>query len=255
MSQEDISKTFESQILARRRHVQQENGVWTFSMSLDEFRRAHDAGTKLGCIDEGVVCGPDVAGSYILVGHDIAVDMLRDRVLAGEITGITSHSGCGAAKIYCDREGIETESPDDEGFAFSKELARRLSKETERTVTHTHIAEGDMSRPREYHDATMVYLSAETFDPHLIDAAEGFVINPHYHHDREYTKAEMSVAADIAFGDYGFGPERLTDQNPFIIAPIGSPKSPVEELQTLAGEVFVDDTRPIVVAQGITIDT
>jgi hypothetical protein len=65
---------------------------------------------------------------------------------------------------------------------------------------------------------------------------------------KEASLAEVGVAISIIFGDHGFGPKLLNEQNPFLLVAIGRTPEEARQLETelmeaaksLGKEVMVD---------------
>ena len=174
------------------------------------------------CVDEGTPGGLHSAGSGILRDKSEVVTAFKK---AG-VTEITSHDGCGAAKLYARANGLDESKSDEYGKKFAKEIAHELA------LPYHHITAEEMARPKEFHIARVAYYDGTgTFN--LGDGKTfpiGFVISRKIQ-SKQTSLAEAGIALDIAFGHHGFG-DLITEYNPFILIAIGATKEDVENLKS-----------------------
>jgi len=173
----------------------------------------------VSCIDEGTPHG-DIrfAGSGIL-NEKIREILDRERE-RGNLTRITSHDECGAARLFVQSKGLDISTADGLGRKFAKYLAEELG------VKHVHIGIEDMERPSGLHIARFVYFDGTgRFNPSKLNGGfipAGFVVSRGYL-DAETAVNEAKLAVGIATGVHGFG-ELITPDKPLIIVPVGHPK-------------------------------
>ncbi|KKQ66450.1 MAG: hypothetical protein US86_C0005G0061 [Candidatus Daviesbacteria bacterium GW2011_GWA2_38_24] len=176
----------------------------------------------LRCIDEGTTGGIHLAGSGILYPQ-------AKMDLEGKVTGIFSHEGCGAAKLYVNLNQITTDDPDVVGDEKAKELAENLN------VPYLgRISAEAMDRPAHLHTARVVYYDGTgRFDPSRVHSLpQGFVISRKIISDVDYTKKEVEIAIQIAKGSHGFS-NLFTEKSPlYLVAVSDHDKTsvPVEQL-------------------------
>ena len=170
------------------------------------------------CIDEGTPEGLHSAGSGILRDKAEVASAFKK---AG-VTEITSHDGCGAAKLYAKAKGLDESKADEYGKQWSEEIAKELG------IPYRHIPAEEMQRPKEFHIARVAYYDGtgtfnfgdgKTFPP-------GFIISRKIQSEQD-SLAEAGVTLDIAFGDHGFG-SLITETDPFIFVVIGKDKEDME---------------------------
>ncbi len=184
----------------------------------------------LRCIDEGTVGGVHLAGSGILYPQ-------AELDLKGKISGIYSHTGCGAAKLYVEGQKISTENPDLIGDNKAKELADKLN------ISYLgRIEASDMRRPTGVHIARAIYYDGTGhFNPSQAKGLPlGFVISRKYISDVNYSKQEVAMAIKIAQGKNGFG-DKFKEGTPLYLVATGDDKPDslsihklVEELKEVA---------------------
>jgi hypothetical protein len=204
------------------------------------------------CMDEGTA-HMDIKGKFEMAGSGILypaasweerLDKVADLLLDMGIEEVTSHEGCGAAKLACKRDGIQTEDPDAYGKKWSKDLQRALQakKSGQETVSYHHIEAGKMVRDKDFHEARVAWFDATgKFNPGALgeNAPLGFVID--YKHDTQnaikdeekvYPFVELRIALlDIAFkADHGFG-QKFDVSNPFVVVVMGEEGSETDMLK------------------------
>ncbi len=177
----------------------------------------------LGCIDEGVHTVGEhqidkrEAGSGILMPFYEAVESFR----TANIKAITSHPNCGAAALAFSRlnprDQARYSSPDAYGKAWAKAVADKLG------IPHLVIKKKEMSRPLHYHDAVGAVLDLTNggINTRSVQGAfpSTFSIQPDY--DTAHTLDELALAASIAFGKHGFGADKFTPDQPFLVMILG----------------------------------
>ncbi|TAK21370.1 MAG: flagellar basal body-associated FliL family protein [Chloroflexota bacterium] len=201
--------------------------------------------TYLRCIDEGTPGGLHMAGSGAL--YEKAFDDLK-----GKITGIYTHEGCGAAKLYVESKNIKTDDPDSVADAEAKTLAEKLG------VPYLgRIAAKDMSRPPQIHTARAIYYDGTgKFEPTNVPGIpQGFMISRKLISDPAYAKAEVEVAIGIAMGDHGFG-SHFTGKSPLYLTLVGGldrdsipTKMMADEMLPIASKFHNVELQTMVVAQ------
>jgi flagellar FliL protein len=181
--------------------------------------------THLRCIDEGCPGGLHMAGSGCL--YEKAAEDLK-----GRISGIYTHDGCGAAKLYVESKQIKTDDPDAVADAEAKKLAAKLG-----VPFLGRIKAAQMTRPPALHDARALYYDGTgKLDPsQLPGLPKGFVVSRKHISDPGYALTESEVAIGIARGDHGFG-ELFTPAAPFYLVAVGGTPDSVP-LQLMAGEL------------------
>lgn len=187
--------------------------------NIDDFFILKDHAIR--CIDEGTPEGLHSAGSGILRHMPEVLDSFR-RV---GITEVTSHDGCGAAKLYARQNNLLEEKSDEYGKKWSADVAKFLG------VPYRHIAFIDMKRPKEFHIARVAYYDG-TGKFNYNDGGifpPGFIISRKIQSEQD-SLSEAGVSLDIAFGNHGFGP-LITEDDPFIFIAIGEDEEDAERLQ------------------------
>ncbi|MEK7584036.1 MAG: hypothetical protein AAB490_02230, partial [Patescibacteria group bacterium] len=188
------------------------DGVDAYAKTLPHLAQAFELNKKcVSCMDEGTPGGVHAAGSGMLMNDA----ELEEYFAAASPDEITSHEGCGAARLYAAAHGLDIERSDQYAQEWAKHEADK------RGLTYRHIAAPNMKRPSEGHFArTCYYDTTGTFN---WDAAEGltagFVVSRKYM-TPEYSLREASVAMDIAFGDHGLGGKLLSREKPFLLVAI-----------------------------------
>jgi len=197
------------------------------------------------CVDEGTPGGLHSAGSGILRDKQEMLKIFRD----AQVVGITSHDGCGAAKMFAHAHCGDESCGDEQGKKWAKELALELG------VPYRHISFAKMQRPKEFHIARVVYYDGTgKFD--YGDGKKlppGFIISRKIQNEKD-SLAEIVLGLNIAFGVNGFG-KLITENNPFFLVAIGQTINEVAKLKkelrslkhTYGKKVIIDGfTAPIV---------
>jgi hypothetical protein len=181
------------------------------------------------CMDEGTPEGMHAAGSGILLNEEQLQKYFQET--KPEI--ITSHDGCGAAKIYAKANGLNEEEADKIGREWAEKQAAKFG------LKHEHILGTEMSRPTEGHFARVCYYDTTGVLNWNHDAGlpAGFVVSRKFM-DPEYALKEVSVASNIAFGHHGLSEELLSEEKPFLFVAVAATEAELEqamkELKTLA---------------------
>lgn len=201
-----------------------EVGVQSYFENLPELKKAFapiDRGLR--CIDEGTPGGVHMAGSGIL-DQKAASNFVRH----AQVDGIYSHEGCGAAALYAKNMGLDASQSDNYGVEWAKKLAEQAG-----VPYKGHIDFDQMNRPKETHDARVVYYDGTgKFDPTLVNGLpKGFVISRRYL-DPKYSQQELEIAISIALGHEGFG-DKFSRENPFWILTVGNNQD-----KHLSGEIL-----------------
>lgn len=166
------------------------------------------------CVDEGIQLSGQqqnrlrIAGSGILLGQQRAVQLWQQ---AG-ITTVTAHEGCGAAKLYCEQQKVQTDNSSQYVADILKEWAEKAGKQ------FTYIP--TLNRPN-FHDARIVSIvSMPDFRPHDVNVLpKTFVVSA------MATPAEVAadaiLSAQIALGEHGLH-SLFTPDSPLLMALIGA---------------------------------
>jgi hypothetical protein len=188
----------------------------------------------LGCSD-GRICEHRFggAGDFILASEEEREKFISEN--RGKIKEVTSHSGCGAAELKFKAieeageqlpEGVET--PDDLGINYAKDLAKKLG------ANYRHIKAQEMSG--ELHNERVIYFDGTgKFNPGVLsEMPAGFISSsPKLGFSEEYLRNELSVLANIALGDHGFG-DKFNQENPFYIIVSARDDEELAELKKVA---------------------
>ena len=187
------------------------------------------------------------AGMGILAGVEETVASIKAKVEAGELPAagftITSHAGCGAAKIVCNKLIAEGKlpantNPDDLGIKFAEDVTASLWQRGIK-AGYRHIEGGEMD---ELHDERGVYLDG-TGKLNIENVSDksgerlfprGFIFTD-LSLDRDITIAELKALCGIARGDHGFG-HRFDKENPFYIFVSAKNQKQYEDLKKIADE-------------------
>ncbi len=174
------------------------------------------------CMDERTPYGVHSAGGGILLSEQ---DFDKYFTESGG-DSISSHDGCGAAKLYAKKMGLEG-NPD----LIAREWAENKAKE--KGVPHVHLG---VEKP--FHFARVCYYDGTgKFNYDGVEGLpEGFVVGRRYM-SKESSIGEAGVAKDIIFGDHGFGKEFLNKENPFLFVAIADTEKEVEELKKELAEL------------------
>ena len=155
----------------------------------------------------------------------------------GGIKKVSSHFGCGAAKVKFDQmiadgitlpEGVTTS--DELGIYFTKNLAERLEAD------YDHIGKEDLCCP--VHNERVLVVGPKNFDPtkikdfpaHFSSASIDLNKNP------DYVKQEIEILSGIATGEHGFY-ERFTAENPFYILAVAKDQTELDNLEKLTSDL------------------
>jgi hypothetical protein len=182
----------------------------------------------LRCMDEGTPGGLHSAGSGILWEDQ---DALIEALKKAGVKEITSHDGCGAARIHCQKKGLDLTKSDEIGKEYAENLAKKMG------VPHRHISfsgktnasevnttNEEMQRPDGLHIARVAYYDGTgEFDfSKLKELPPGFIISRAINTD-EISMGEAGVAIDIATGGHSYG-NLIDKDHPFVLVAIGKDK-------------------------------
>lgn len=183
---------------------------------LDEAFGSNDRCVR--CIDERTPGGYHAAGSGILLSEEKKREFI-EKVKSSGVQGVYSHKGCGAAKIYAELNGLDTDHSDE----YGKKWAEKISKEMNVPYKGHIGGEGKdaLFGPDDFHIARAIYYDGTgLFDYSKVkELPPGFTISRKYL-DAENAKKEVGVAVSIALGGHGFG-KRITKESPLVIIVIG----------------------------------
>lgn len=180
------------------------------------------------CMDERTPNG-DIryAGSGIL-DQARALSHMREAKAAG----VYSHKGCGAGALafgrLSEKEKQTYKNAEEYAKWWAKELAAQLGVEYK----------GHLDAAPKFHIARVLYYDGTgKFNPSRgSEFPPGFVISRRYLGDSSYAKEELAIAMGIAFGDHGFGNNRFSESEPFLIIPIGDSHDSRFSLEALSEE-------------------
>lgn len=156
------------------------------------------------CMDDRTANGQfRLAGSGILLAEEIGFDWVVDMVKKSEITKITSHDDCWAAKLYAKAKWLDLEKSDEYAKEFSKKLAEATN------LPYEHI---EVNVP---HAARSAYIDfSAKFNNKTVEwLPEGFIITTK-NVEVSHILWQLNVAINIASWDHWFG-EKITKENPF----------------------------------------
>lgn len=190
----------------------------------------------LRCIDERTKGGLPLAGSGMLLKRDEALQIAREM----RIEAVTSHEGCGAAKIAVER--LNGPTPDDVVERYAREWSIALAEDL--GVPYA----GHLTVSPYFHNARIAYYDGTgLFDwSRVNDLPAGFRISRKYL-SPDYAKTEIGIAVSIAMGFHGYGSLFVADKigaqknSEFILAAIGNSKTLpnlMEELETVAKKYY-----------------
>ena len=186
------------------------------AFDLEKHKAQEDCHKCVCCMDGRTPCGIHAAGSGILL-EDKDFDEYFEKA---KPDSMSSHTGCGAAKLYCKKMGIEGD-PDE----VAKEWTKR--KAAEKGVKYIHM---EVEQP--FHSERVCYYDGTgNFNFKGVEGLpEGFVVG-RKNMSKESSIAEAGVAKDIIFGDHGFGEELLTEEKPFVFMAVAETEKQLRALK------------------------
>ena len=184
------------------------------AFDVEKHKPGEDVHNCICCMDERTPFGLHSAGSGILLSKE-EFDIYFEKSGA---KAISSHTGCGAAKIFAEKMGLMGD-PD----TIAREWAQQ--KATEKGVPHVHL---EVEKP--FHYARVCYYDGTgKFNYAGIKGLPaGFVVGRRFM-SKEASLAEGGVAKSIIFGDHGLGEELLNEENPFLFVAVGETQEQMEE--------------------------
>lgn len=176
------------------------------------------------CMDGRTPFGIHSAGSGILLSPDEFKKFAKE----ANLDSISSHEGCGAAKIYAKKMGLDINDSDNIGRQWAEERAKELG------VPHTHLT---VEQP--FHSERVCYYDGTgKFNYKGVEGLpEGFVVGRKFM-KKESSLAEVNVAINIIFGDHGFGKDLLTKENPFVLVVVAENEKELKKLKAELEEVI-----------------
>jgi len=196
------------------------------------------------CIDEGCTGeASHLAGS----GCGIPEEQLLSQLKAAGITEFTTHEGCGAWAL-AHPELTDNASKEEAVKVWGKGIAEKLN------LPYKHISAAEMKRPPELHNAFYaIYDATGNFNRDRVpEMGPGFVTSPKYFAS---AKADLELAAKIAFGAHGFG-SKFDQENPFVLVGVYDPNnSSLSREQVLADMQEVQSKFPADYVKVDLIDT
>lgn len=180
------------------------------------------------CMDERTCGGVHSAGPFFLLSKE----EVSRYTSAANISGTTSHKGCGAARLaYLMEMGLQQNAEINQEIIdnYADEKAKALAK----LLGVKYKGQLDVV-PATHHIAVAAYYAATDFDPSKTqELPTGFVINRNYTPKNAALK-ELDIALSIAFGAHGFG-NLFTKEHPFYVIAIGNNGS--QSVESLKAEV------------------
>ena len=192
------------------------------AFDLEKHKPAENLGKCICCMDERTPYGIHSAGSGILL-EDKDFNAYFEKSGADSIS---SHTGCGAAKLYAEKMGLVGD-PD----AIAREWAERKAKE--KGVPHVHL---EVEKP--FHFARVCYYDGTgKFNFNGVEGLPaGFVVG-RKNMSKEASLGEGGVARNIIFGDHGYGEELLDEENPFMFVAVATSEKQRKELENELAEL------------------
>lgn len=229
---------------------------------------AHMAETSIDSDYPNLVAEYYIAGSGILYpaeNWDKRLTRVAELLLSKGVKMVTSHEGCGAAKIAFERDQIDHERmmPDEYGKKWAQELVIRMNelltqKNEEANVVYKHITAEQMARPKDFHIARVAYIDGTgQFNPDELEdvdtgekvAPMGFVTDygnnelfAQTSEERNYPFAEVGVEINIAL-EHGFN-DKFTKHHPFVLVIVGQDNKQLEELKEAVRKKVIDILPP-----------
>lgn len=189
------------------------------AFDLEKHKPAEDCNCCVCCMDGRTPFGIHSAGSGMLLSEAELDKYLEE----SKANSISSHTGCGAAKLYCKAKRIDKD-PDEVAKEWAKEVAERKG------LKYVHL---EVDKPFHY-ERVCYYDGTGKFNYSGVDGLPaGFVIS-RKNMTKDASLAEAGVAKDIIFGDHGFGAKLLNEKNPFIFVAVGETE---EQLNKLMAEL------------------
>jgi hypothetical protein len=187
----------------------------------EEHELSPESGPCACCMDGRTKYGFRAAGSGMLLPEDELLAFLK----AHNIKTVTAHEGCGAAKLYCERQGLPTENSDQIAQEWGQSVATRYGLE------YAYLPLERMGPSLEFHPERVCYCDATGNFSNLDDdrLPEGFGIDCSAKKEERWLE-EIRIALDIAFGHHGLG-ERFTAETPFVLTAIAEDERQLSELK------------------------
>lgn len=193
-----------------------------------------------------------IAGSGILLNEEQLTLFIARMRETGRVLRVTSHEGCGACAMFCERMGLPTARAEQEGQNFAARLVERLGLPAmalgRSGYPHSgrsqpdFLMEGD---PHFHHARNIVIDFTGNFRPTVLGFPASFELSAKHYPGIDHVLTEFRAAVGIAFGDHGFGAERYRGQGrKLLVTVVHDSRSPtgqrfLVELQTLlAGDLL-----------------
>ena len=205
------------------------------AFDLEKHKPAEDLHTCICCMDERTPYGKHLAGSGILLPEDAFEKAFKK----SGADSISSHTGCGAARIYAEKMGLNPADSDRIGREWAEKMAEKMG------VPHIPL-EVEVDKP--FHYARVCYYDGTgKFNYAGVEGLPaGFVVG-RKNMDKEASLAECGVAENIAFGDHGFGREMLSESNPFWFVAVGNTPKETERLKDELAELVHTEGNNVVI--------
>lgn len=203
------------------------------AFDLEKHKPAENLHRCICCMDERIPDGIHSAGSGILLS-DRDFDAYFEKSGADSIS---SHTGCGAAKIYAEKMGLDISDSDRIGREWAEIKAK------EKGVPHIHL---EVEKP--FHYARVCYYDGTgRFNYKGVDGLPaGFVVGRKYM-SVSASLAEAGVAKNIIFGHHGFGKDLLNEGSPFLFVAVADTEEEMERLKAELSEFAKPFSKEIVV--------
>lgn len=183
----------------------------------------------LCCIDEGITGQEHLAGAGIL-WEDF--EELKRHLSKAKVKKIFSHSNCGAAKLYAEKNNLDVNNSDQYGKDFAKHLASELG------ISWEHVEENQLHRPNTFHIARIIYYDATNHFDYSRSSGfpPGFEVSRAIS-DKHHALEEVRFCASVILDENnGFG-DLVNEDNPIIICPIANEDDKNLNRSTLTEEI------------------
>ncbi len=183
-------------------------------INLEEAYKKEGDEIIIGCIDEGM---KEMGGRIPLAGSGLLFlteQELLDFIKNRKADVITTHVGCGAALIWARKKNpnISQEDADKLAMKYIQNIATKAG------IQYKHIFNEEMARPKEYHNARMVFYNnvKEYYPSRITELPPAFSVERFTMFQPKNAEKRIGLAITIAFNEHGFG-EKFTKDEPFII--------------------------------------
>ena len=191
------------------------------AFDLEKHRPVEEMHRCICCMDERTPYGVHSAGSGILLSDKDFDKYFKE----SKADSISSHNGCGAAKLYAKKMGFDVKDAD----RIGREWAEKKAKE--KNVPYIHL-EVDKS----FHYARVCYYDGTGKFNHagVKGLPAGFVVGREYM-SKNSSVDESRIAEEIISTHIDPDEEPLNSENPFLFVVVAETK---EEMEKLKEELF-----------------